>query len=223
MKKIAIICLLLASLHTRGDVVIVEQTVVPRMPAQNTITKIKGNKFRKDFPNRISAIYDLDSGGSIRIDHQMKSFKRISRSQGEALTKILDKIGGPTPAAPPAMVDTGKTENVNGHETEVYTAAMPSATYTYWVAKDYPDYAAMNEETKKLREWSEAMNKEDNLSPDLSKLDGMVVKSERVSAGGEVTTITLISAKIQPLDDQEFQPPAGYTEVLSPGSAPSKQ
>jgi hypothetical protein len=213
MKKIAVICLLLVSLRARGDLVVVEETVAFREAPSTMTIKIKGDKCREDFSDRTSIIYDLSTGDSIRIAHATMSYKRISAKQEETIINALKQEGASMPEKPPKIVDTGKTEKVNGHDAEIYTAHTPAATFTYWVTKDYPDYAALRDEMKKFQSRSDAMNKTGYLLPDPTQLDGLVVKSTRLSSAGSATIVTLVSAKIQALDDVEFKPPAGYKEI----------
>lgn len=213
MKKLALVVLLLVSLRASGDFVVVEQITEARRQPETITIKVKGDKCRKDLPNRTSAIYDVSTGDVIRIDHASKHFKRISGKTVQAAEKIFQDESGGRPAGPPRFVDTGKTEKVDGHVAEIYTAATPGATYTFWVTKDYPDYASLSAEMKKFRERHGAPEEAGDLSPDASQLDGIVIKTQSLTAGGELTTIRLISAKTETLEDSEFQPPAGYEEV----------
>jgi hypothetical protein len=220
MRKLSVICLLLAALQARGDVVVVEQITEARMQPQTITLKIKGDKYRKDFSNGTSAIYDMTTGDTIRIDHQKKTFRKLSGKEVAAAIEGYQRMSGAKPAAPPKIVDTGKMEKVDGHDAEVYTAAAPGSTYTYWLTKDYPDFASVNEEMKKFQERSDIFDKSESLASEASELDGIVVKSQSLSSGGEVTTITLISAKVQAIDDSEFQAPQGYTEIFEPPPRP---
>jgi hypothetical protein len=215
MKKFTVLCLLLGSLRASGDLVLVEQIVEPRLLPQTITITVKGDKLRKDLPNNISIIDDLATGDSLRINHAAKVFKKISMKDAQEAIAQLHHSASITPAKPPAIVDTGKSEKVDGHDAEIYTASTPAATYVYWVTKDYPDYAVVREEMKKLRELGKTLDKANNLSPDDSQLDGIVIKSQSLSAAGKLTTITLVSAKAKPVDDSEFRIPDGYTEIIT--------
>ena len=213
MKKIAVICLLLVSLRASGDLVVVEQSVVSRHQPQTITVKTKGDKCRIDYTDRLSYIYNLATGDSIRVDHSLKTFVKVSASQLQALKKALEVEGGATTAKPPKIVDTGKSEKLNGYDAEIYTAQTPAATYTFWVVKDYPGYAALNEEIKKIQAQDDVLGQMSDLSLELPNFDGMLIQSEKLSSSGQLTAITLVSAKIRQVDDVEFQPPAGYKDV----------
>ncbi len=117
----------------------------------------------------------------------------------------------PIPATQPQIVDTGKTEKVGDYTAEIYTAETPAAKFTFWITKDYPDYAAVNAELKKLRTMEGKLT--GNLYPDFAKTDGVTIKFTVLLNTGKLTTTTLTSAKVQPVDDAEFQLPGDYTEI----------
>ena len=199
---------------------VVEQTTEQRRQPQTVVLKIKGDKYRKDFPNGTSAIYDLSTGDTIRIDHAAKTFRKLSGKEvREALADNQQKSGQPPPK-PPKITDTGTSGKVDGHDAEIYTASAAGAIFTYWVAKDYPDMAAVSAEMKKFRDKSDAFSKANNIPVDPSQIDGIILKSESLSAGGGATTITLLSAKVQVVDDSEFVVPEGYKEVVPPPARP---
>jgi hypothetical protein len=53
------------------------------------------------------------------------------------------------------------------------------------------------------------------LTPDLSTLPGVPVKTE-VETNGQKITMSLISAKEQDVDPSQYTVPAGYSEVKMP-------
>ncbi len=212
MKKTALIlCLVLCSLCANADFVVVEQIAATRQHALTITTKVKGGKCRKDYSNNTSVIYDLATGDSVRIDHAAKTYRITTGKEVAGVTEAFEKKVGTKPPRMPAVTDTGKTEKVNGHDAEVYTATSGELSYTFWVAKEYPDYAALRDEIKKFN----ARNPGTGVSAGAPQLDGIVLKSESLSDAGSVTTITLLSAKVQDVDDSEFKPPAGYQDVSS--------
>lgn len=218
----AAICLCIALLHARGDLVVVQKAENGDGGAVLKSTmKIKGDKARTDTvpdadPNAgMSTILDLASGDRITLDHKLRQFTRRSAAGADGGREAA-------PAAPPQPRDTGKKEKVGEYEAEIYTTETPDAKFTYWITKDYPDGAAVNGEMKKIR----IMDKKRYHSPDLTKLEGVVVKSEvTLKSGpdpGHSMVVTLISAKIQPVDDSEFRVPGEYLEVRIPAAEGAK-
>lgn len=220
VKKLVLLSLLLASLHARADLVITLQTAEPRFDPQTITIKIKGDKYRTDISQKFSSIADLVSDDIIVINHAAKTYWKIPGARIKAQNAPVREVDPKAPVAPataPALIDTGKTEKIGDYDAEVYTAHNAYATYTYWVTKDYPDYALVSEELKKIQAMNAGLNKTDPFSPDLSKLDGLVLKFQQMSASGKSTTTTLVSAKIQPVDEAELHAPDGYTETSGPG------
>jgi hypothetical protein len=216
VKKLAPICLFIAVLaglafawlHFRSGLVVV-QTYESGGKTWTVTTRIKGDRVRKDGFGGTSFILDLAGGSATIISNPEDTFAKLPLGQMVANAKTSFGGDAASPTGPPELADTGKMEKVAGYNAEIYTADSPAARFTCWIAKDYPEYAALNERWKKYR----LLEKTGGLYPDLSKLDGMVVKSEIEFHAGKTTTTTLVSARIEPVDDSEFQPPAGYMEV----------
>ncbi|HWB59294.1 MAG TPA: DUF4412 domain-containing protein [Chthoniobacteraceae bacterium] len=219
----AIACIFAALLQARGDLVMVQKTEVDGKPLTIT-TKIHDGKLRTDVtqgdsPTPVtSTIFDLATGDSISINHRTKQFTKITAAQ--MLAKKEMALAALADAAQPA--DTGKKEKVGDYEAEIFTTENTNAKYTYWISKDYPDAAAVKAEMKKVQ----AMQTTFLHAPDLSKLDGVVVKNEvRLKGAGPSDApplaVTLVSAKVQPVDESEFQPPVGYAETDPPPPPPA--
>lgn len=115
------------------------------------------------------------------------------------------------------MADTGKKEKVNGYDAEIYTAETPDMKFTFWVARDFPNFAAVKEQMKKMQ--TAMQNKLGTAAtgsvPNTNELPGLPVKTEMETGGRKITT-TLISAKEEPVADAEVAVPAGYTEMQIP-------
>jgi hypothetical protein len=217
VKKLALVLsLLLAALPARADLVITLQTVEPRFAPQIITIKAKDDKYRTDVSQNLSSISDLVSDDVIIINHAEKTYRKISgariRSQN-APPHDVDPMLPKAPATPPQPTDTGKSEKIGDYTVEIYTAHNIYATYTYWVTKDYPDYAVISNVLKKIQARNTDMNKADTSTPDLSNLDGLVLKFQVITGAGKSSTTTLLSAKIQPVAEDEFHVPEGYTET----------
>ncbi len=227
MKKTALLlCLLLASLHARADLVIV-QNVDTGGSNHNITIKIKDDHFRTDISEQFSSITDLSSGDIITLIHSKKAFIKMTGAQmhdniEKRMQAALQGQTPPTAADVPKVVDTGKTEKIGNYTAEIYTSQTKLRKFTYWVSKDYADYKAVNAEMHKFKDrqnsLSDKMATRNYLVPDTTKLDGVVLKTETVDNAGVVSTMTLVSAEIKPLDDTIFQPPADYTEIQPPGA-----
>ena len=212
MKKIAFICLLLASLCARADIVIVEDVQTDAGNQEITV-KIKGDKIRTDVGKEITAIIDLNSGDVLTIMHAQKMFIKMAGKMKAVLEQV--KKAQATAAASgtaPKITDTGKQEKVGDYNAEIYTVESDYGKTTMWVTKDFPNYAAIKEEMKKLDSLQAISGKTET---DTSKVDGVPVKIEAV-VGGKTITTKMVSIKQDQVNDAEFQTPADYKEMQMP-------
>lgn len=231
MKKLTIVCLLLATFHVRADMVIVQKVEGMRMSGEMTM-KIKGDKIRTDASPQISTIMDTASGDMITLMHAQKSYMKISAGKTKALMEQMKALQGQanpgaSPAAPLKFVDTGKREKVNGYDAGIFTAETPTTKFTFWVTRDFPNFAAVQEQMKKLQTAMQntlGAAATDSI-PNTSELPGLPVKTEMENGGQKITT-SLLSAKEGPVSDADLAIPADYKEMqmpsfnMPPGGAP---
>jgi hypothetical protein len=222
MKHFLIVLTFLSSgflLH--ADLVIRQQAVQP-LATNDLTTKIHGDKIRiEQFNPRTGGlinIADLVTRDSVTFSPKQKSYMKQWGTNTPNIEASLKKAFGETNAlfaAPAKPVATGKTEKVGDYETEVYSWSSPKGmVQTLWVAKDFPNYAAIKTDRDKLDEWnSYAATK--GSQPDLRQLPGMVVKTQ-TDIQGRTIVVTLISAKVEPVDPSEFEIPSDYTAWKPP-------
>jgi hypothetical protein len=196
----------------RADLVSQQQIATPNFIGVVTI-KIKGTKIRTDVyagqPQALttSTIADLNTGETITLLHTQKLYLK---SPGQ-LTKQA-KLPG-TASRAPVPQPTGKTQKVGDYDSELYTwTNSRGITGTVWVAKNYPDYARIRADYAVLDKTAGA---DTDMTPALSALPGMVVRSQ-VAGGGQTITLALISAKEEPVDASLFGVPRDYKEVPQP-------
>jgi hypothetical protein len=211
MKPIFIsLALVCAAAGVRADLVTQQQIVTPNDNGVAAI-KIKGPKIRMDMyagqPRAISTITDLNTGETITLMHTQKLYLK---SPGQPMKQA--KSSGTASKAPVPRA-TGKTQKVGDYDTELYTwSNARGITGTVWVAKNYPDYARIRADYAVLDKTAGA---DTDMTPVLSALPGMVVRSQ-VTGGGQTITLALISAREGPLDASLFGIPRDYKEVPRP-------
>jgi hypothetical protein len=85
---------------------------------------------------------------------------------------------------------------------------------TLWVARDFPNYAAIKADRDKIDQWNLAgVGK--GMTPDLRLLPGMVVKTQ-TEIQGRTIVVTLVSAKVEPVDPAAFEIPGDYADWKPP-------
>lgn len=194
----------------RADLVLQQQIITPNYNGVAAM-KIKGTKIRMDMyagqPQALSTITDLNTGETINLMHNQKLYLK---SPGQPMKQA--KSSG-TASKVPVPRATGKTQKVGDYDTELYTWSNDRGiTGTVWVAKNYPDYARIRADFAVLDKTAGA---DTDMTPALSALPGMVVRSQ-VTGGGQTITVALISAKEEPIDASLFQTPANYKELPRP-------
>jgi Domain of unknown function (DUF4412) len=210
MKRIFISLALVCAAGARADLVTQQQIVTPNYNGVAAI-KIKGTKIRMDMyagqPQALSTITDLNTGETINLMHNQKLYLK---SPGQPMKQA--KSSG-TASRAPVPRPTGKTQKVGDYDTELYTwSNSRGITGTVWVAKIYPDYARIRADYAVLDKTAGA---DTDMTPALSALPGMVVRSQ-VTGGGQTITLALISAQEGPLDASLFGIPRDYKEVPRP-------
>src|SRR5271154_5681902 len=98
MKKLALLCLLLATLQARADLVIV-QNVATGGNSHDITIKIKGDHFRTDMSDQLSSITDLTNGDTITLVHPRKAFIKMTGAEmrDNIEKKMQASLQGQTP------------------------------------------------------------------------------------------------------------------------------
>jgi Domain of unknown function (DUF4412) len=198
----------------RADYVIV-QKLDGALQSGNMTIKIKDTKVRADVAAQISTIMDSATGDSITLMHGQKSFMKMPAERTKALIAQMQKLQpGGAPAATPKLTPTGKKEKVDKYDCEVFTWTNGGMNVTYWICKDFPNFAQINAAMAKMQNAGVgAVGK--GILPGAAELPGMVVKTE-VTVGGQKITTTIVSVTEENVDPGVFQVPPDYKEIPMP-------
>ena len=196
------LCLFFSTLVSQADLVMEINTTIWKM---KLVVKIKGDKVRLDaVPDggygSTTRITDSKTGEDIVLDHVPKRIEN-----GLAFLSQSN-----TAAEWPKLNNTGKTGILDGYETDIYNWTNSfGGIETLWVAKNYPNFNRIKSDLSKLV--SQNNNK---ILPELKSLSGMplklVILENRSTTHALETSITLISAKEEPIEDSAFELPKNY-------------
>jgi hypothetical protein len=212
MKRslVAICGLPLVLISSRADVTVV-QTLDSAMMKGEMVMKVKGDKARTDMPagmmGNMTVLMDVKAGESITLMHGPKMMLRMKT--GDAMAAAAAAVDATKIQKPKA---TGQTEKVGAWDAEIFEAETGMGPARMWVARDFPNYAAVQKELKRI---SEATTKGKTFDPSNFDMGGMVVKSEMSSPVGKIIS-TLVRVDTKSLDAKEFEVPQGYTEQKMP-------
>jgi hypothetical protein len=187
---------------------------------QEITLRIKETKCRVDANEQTTAIIDSKTGETTVLIHPNKTFMKLTseqlQAQGKAMKELLKDQANRPPDA--ALSPTGKTETVNGFETEEYTATLDGMIVTFSIAKNFPNYqkivtAMYNVQSGPGMEGFRSLS----LPPD--QYPGMPIRTQVEIMGQKVIT-TFESAEESSIPDSEFAIPADYKE-LKPAETPA--
>lgn len=211
----AALALVLSSAAAFADLVIT-QKVEGAGQTGDVVLKIKDNRVRADLPQGVSSITDTATGESVTLMHPQRSYLKISGERSkELLQRMQEQVhGAPASAEPAKLEPTGKKEKIGDWEAEVFTSKIGKVTITYWIAKDFPNYAAIAPALQKIQLASLG-----NLGPKTEDLGGMPVKIEMTFDKRKITN-TVLSVKEQAVDEGVFALPKNYKEIELPAGQP---
>jgi hypothetical protein len=213
----AVFSLACLALSARGDFLIKERFEQSDQVQQITL-KIKGTKVRLDTGEETSALIDSETGVTTLLIHPNKAFLKISaeeiKQQSKALKEMLgQKLENP---ADVLLKPTGKTEKINGFDTEEYTTNFNGVEMSLWIAKQYPNYQQIVRALYQVQN-GPAMEAFRSISIPPDKYPGLPIRTTQTILGQKIV-MTLDSAQEIDVPDAEFAIPADYKELNPPAS-----
>jgi hypothetical protein len=183
--------------QVQADLVLTQKMESTAMTGEMTMS-IKGDLVRTDMGTTASTIMNVSNSDSLTLMHAQKMSMKSNSAQALAAARAAIKD------LPPAPVATGKTEKVGDYDCEIYTVESTGMKSTMWICKSFPNWDKIKGDIATTAKMSG--------QTDLAPLPGMAIKSV-TEASGVTTTITLVSAKTDSLDEALFKAPSGYTAI----------
>lgn len=213
MKRRVILSLLFIAFNlARADLTLI-QKVEGVGPVSEITMKVKGDKVRVDATPEMTTIYDAKTGSSIQLLKAQKTVIRMSAEKMKAMSQLIAKgKEKEKPVEQGKLVATGKTQKVNGYDTEEYVTETPSFKASYWVARSFPNGAAIFQQLQSIKP---AMDFGKMGIPEFSNLPGLPIKTV-MSMGSTQVTSTLVSANLAALPDTDFAVPPDFKEMEMP-------
>jgi len=222
MKKrflLSFVAAVLSTVALYADLVLV-QKVDNHLGMNGEVSlKIKGDSIRMDMGSDVSVVLDGASGSIVSIMHAQKAYLTMDGATVQQLMNVAAAQAKAQTNGEIKLVPTGKSEVINGRKTDIYNLEGHAFKGTYWIAKDYPNGAAIQAALKKIQDLP--MNK---MAADLTPKDipGIPVKTEIELAPGQKITTELVSVKEENLDPAIFKAPADYKPMQMP-AMPTQQ
>ena len=217
MTFTATLAALLAGATVAGaDLVLTQRVEGGGQSGEQTI-RVKDGRARSDIGGVVSVIVDRQSGETTTLAHALRGFVTLTPEASRAMLEKMQKARGSEAA--PKLLAAGRKEKVGDYSCDVFTANVGTMKLTYWLAKDYPNFHNLLTQMDVL-EGSPLSGAAGGLAPRTKDLPGLPMKITMETAGQKVT-VTLLSAKEEPVDPAIFKIPAGYKEQPAP-PAPAK-
>jgi Domain of unknown function (DUF4412) len=195
----------------RADLILTQRVDGGGQTGEQTI-RIKGGKSRADLASTLSLLTDAATGDAFTLKHPDRSFMKVPAAQSQAMLAEMKKKRGEAP--PPQLKPTGKKEKVGDYECEIFTTDLGGLTVTYWLAKDFPNFAAIQQQLSAVQAGAQALASQ-GLMPDPATFPGMTMKTV-IELGGKKVTTTTLTVRETPVADSVFEIPQGYKELPSP-------
>ncbi len=211
--RLFLLASLAAAVIARADLTIVQKIEGPEGNNQVTL-KVKGDKARIEINPKITTIMDAKTGDLTTLLNDQKKVMHISGERAKAMAemaKAMMKENTPENVKPKA---TGKTEKINGYETEEFVSETPKYQTSYWVAKDYPNYQSILQQMNVLQSGAFAALRQG--LPDYHDLPGLPLRTVIKVPGQKEVVSTLDSVNTDPVPDSAFAIPSDYSEMKMP-------
>ena len=207
----------------------VEPTPTAVAAGSNMTIKVKGDKARIDVSPQVTAIFDGQTGELINLLNDQKTIVRVAPDKMRAIADMLNKFNSNKAASDkPRLTATGQRETINGYETEQYTSEGPDFKATYWIARNYPNGAAVLAQLQSIK--SELWDAANTKMPDFRDFPGLPIRMRMIvgkenpagehAASGlghpiEITS-TVTGVSLDSVADGQFTVPANYKERKLP-------
>jgi len=203
------------TLGAQADLVVKQKVEGAGMSGEQTV-RVKDNKARCDVAGSISVIVNRETGETTTLSHAQRGFVTLDPARRKALNEKLQKARGTS--EPAKLVATGKKEKVGDQTCELFTADLGNVKLTYWLAKDYPNFAAINAQLDILESAPDAAVG-GGLAPRTKDLPGLPMKIQMEMSGQKVT-VTTLSVTDEKVDAGIFTAPKDYKELPSTPTPP---
>jgi hypothetical protein len=219
MKRIGLCFLSLAAVSSS---LFADLTIIQKMEGagnSNDMTlKLKGEMVRADPSADMTMIMNTKSGETTTLLHSQKMFMVLT---GEQAKQMMPQADGEAAEPAPEPKATGEKEKIKTaageFEAEKYTfESKDGIKGSFWIAKDYPNGKKIMDQMIALMKGPLGASLSPG-TPDMTKLPGLPIKQVVEMEGQPPVTSTIISVKEDPISDDEFKIPAGYTKADTGG------
>jgi hypothetical protein len=209
--------LLLAPLAARADLTITQQVEGAGGSSEMTV-QMKDDHMRADLAAQVSMLLDLKTGETLFLQHEPKTFSRLTAAQSAAMVK---KFQDAIPPGAGKLEATTQKREISGYPTDLFIWTIGAMKLRFWVARDLPGGKVLQERLDRLQA-SGPFASVAALLPPPGSLPGVRLRTE-MEVGAQKVSYTITGLKQDPLDEKLFALPPDYKEVpfaIAPGPTP---
>ena len=212
LRTLLTLASLSAAAPTHADLVL-EYTHSGLMAGKQTLS-IQDSKCRADFEGGMLAglsVIMTPGNDSVYLHHPSKALYRVSPEEMQRQFENLPAAQMVKESLSTKPQPTGKTETIEGYETEIYTLKSNLMEMTFWVAKNFPQFDQIQAAFRSMERFAGPNNP---ITGGIHSLPGLIVQSETNSFGIKQTQ-KLVSSKESPLQAELFATPQNYQPAPS--------
>lgn len=208
MRALALTIFLLATAAAQAGLTILQQVEGPGSTGQITI-RLDGNKMRSDVAPSLSVIVDGDSGDSIFLNHDQRTFSRVTPEQARKLWQQM--TNAQMKAAPGTLVATGEKKMIGSYNADLYTWNIGAMKMRLWTTQEFPNGPAIQAQLDRMQELG-VNGVGATLMPAKGQVPGLRLRTE-MEIQGQKLAYTILSVKEEPVEAAHFTTPSGYRET----------
>ncbi|MEK0445548.1 MAG: hypothetical protein RLZZ399_869 [Verrucomicrobiota bacterium] len=212
LRTLLTLASLSAAAPTHADLVL-EYTHSGLMAGKQTLS-IQDSKCRADFEGGMLAglsVIMTPGNDSVYLHHPSKALYRVSPEEMQRQFENSPAAQMVKESLNTKPQPTGKTETIEGYETEIYTLKSNLMEANFWVAKNFPQFDQIQAAFRSMERFASPNNP---ITGGIHSLPGLIVQSETNSFGIKQTQ-KLVSSKESPLRAELFDAPQNYQPASS--------
>ena len=200
--------LLLATTLARAGYTIVQQIDGNGTSSQVTV-QLEGNKMRSELSPALSVIVDGDTGDSIFLKHDDKTFSRVTPEQARKLWQRM--TDAQMKSEPGTLLATGEKKMIGSYAADLYTWNIGAMRMRLWTTPDFPNGPTVQAQLDRMQELG-VNGAVASYMPPKGQIPGLRLRTE-IDLKGQKVAYTILSVKEEPVEAAHFTIPSGYRET----------
>lgn len=188
-------------------------TLIEQIDGNDSTTQatvqLEGNKMRSDLGSTLSVIVDGDTGDSIFLHHEDRTFSRVTPEQARKLWQRMNDAQ--LKSDPGTLLATGEKKMIGSFNADLYTWTIGAMKMRLWTTQEFPNGPALQAQLDRMQELG-VNGAVATYMPPKGKVPGLRLRTE-LELKGQRVAYTILSVKEEPVEAAHFTIPIGYRET----------